>query len=294
MADMQSKSRWIARRGLLRTVALAVGALLCLVLVPVATAAAAISITEPVEGETVGPLPTFGGTTTEDLTQVTVKIYKGSSVSGSPVEAGPSEVPLLGKWTATDETRLTAGTYTAIAEQPDSLLEPGPSEPVTFTVNTKPPTVTLEKLPTRSNESKPTFDGKASEPGTVTVHIHEGTGNGGPVVKSLTATVSETGEWSVTDSSPLADGPYTAVAIEPSTIGNPEGESEPRTFEVFTHPPAVEFTKVPAERSNHDQTGLRRDDHGRRNRTGPGPHPQGRRRSRDPESRPPRPAANGR
>ena len=53
----------------------------------------------------------------------------------------------------------------------------------------------------------------------------------------------------MTASSPLPDGPYTAVATEPSTIGNPDGESETRTFEVFTHPPAVEFTKVPAERS---------------------------------------------
>ena len=146
MADMQSKSRWIARRGLLRTVALAVGALLCLVLVPVATAAAAISITEPVEGETVGPQPTFGGTD-EVLVPVTVHIYKGSTTSGSLVETlGPSEPPLLGKWSLTDETRLAAGTYTATAEQPESLLEPGPSEPVTFTVNTKPPKVTLEKL----------------------------------------------------------------------------------------------------------------------------------------------------
>jgi len=247
---MQSTSRWIARRGLLRTVALALGATLCLVLVPVATAAAAVSITEPAEGETVGPLPTFVGTTTELTAQVTVDIYNGSSVSGSPVEVGPSETPLLGKWSVTTEARLAAGTYTAVAEQPDALFEPGPSEPVTFTVNTKPPKVTLAKLPARSNEAEPTFSGTASEPGTVTVHIHEGTGNGGPVVASLMATVSETGEWSVTDSSGLADGPYTAVAIEPSDIGNPEGESETRTFEVFTNPPAVEFTKVPAARSN--------------------------------------------
>ena len=214
---------------------------------------------------------------TEELTQVTVKLYKGSSVSGSPVEAGPSEIPLLGSWTATDETRLKAGKYTAIAEQPDSLLEPGPSEPVTFTVNTKPPTVTLEKLPARSNESKPTFKGTASEPGTVTVHVHEGTGNGGPVATSLTATVSETGEWSVTDSSALADGAYTAVATEPSTIGNPAGESETRTFEVFTHPPAVEFTKVPAERSKVTKPVFEGTTTRRRNRTGRGPHPQGHR-----------------
>ncbi len=248
---MQSKSRWIARRALLRIVALTLGAALALVVAPVATSAAAISITEPAAGETVGPLPSFSGTTGEVLAPVTLHIYKGSTTSGSLVETlGPSEPPLLGKWSLTDETGLAAGTYTATSEQPEAVLEPGPSEPVTFTVNTKPPTITLEKLPPRSNEAKPTFSGTASEPGTVTVQVHEGTGNGGPVATTLTATVGETGDWSVTASSALSDGPYTAVATEPSAIGNGTGESPTRTFEIFTHPPAVEFTKVPAERSN--------------------------------------------
>jgi large repetitive protein len=249
MADMQSKSRWIARRGLPRIVVSALGVVLALVLIPVASAAAAITITEPTEAQRTGPLPGFAGTTGE-LAQVYVKIYKGSSVSGSPVELGPSELPLGGTWNLQDETALKAGEYTAVAEQPGALFEPGPSEPIHFTVDTKPPTVTLKGLAARSNVAEPTFEGTASEPGTVTVHVHEGSTSGGRQVTSFVASVGAGGAWSVTASPALADGTYTAVATEPSAIGNKAGESEPpSTFEVFTKAPAVAFTKVPEARS---------------------------------------------
>ncbi len=249
MADMQSKSRWIARRGLPRIIVLALGVLLALVLIPVASAAAAITITEPTEGQRTGPLPAFAGTTGELLAPVVVKIYKGSTTSGSAVEVGPSEPP-VGTWSLQDETALKAGEYTAVAEQPTAVLEPGPSEAVHLTVDTKPPTVTLVELAARSSMSEPTFEGTASEPGTVTVHVHEGSTSGGKQVTSFDATVGAGGEWSVTASPALADGTYTAVATEPSKIGNGSGESEtPRTFTIFTKPPAVAFTKVPEARS---------------------------------------------
>ena len=139
MADMQSKSRWIARRSLPRVIVLALGVLLALVLIPVASAAAAITITEPTEAQRTGPLPGFAGTTGE-VVPVYVKIYKGSNTSGSPVETlGPSELPVGGIWSLQDEAPLKAGEYTAIAEQPLAALEPGPSEPVHFTVRHERP-----------------------------------------------------------------------------------------------------------------------------------------------------------
>ena len=81
------------------------------------------------------------------------------------------------------------------------------------------------------------------------VHVHEGTTTSGKVVTTFACPWPKPGTGQLIASTALADGVYTAVATEQSGVGNGTGESESRSFEVFTHPPAVEFTNVPAERS---------------------------------------------
>ena len=279
---MQSTSRWIARRALLRIVALTLGAALALVVAPVATSAAAISITEPAAGKPSGRCRRSAARRAKCWRRSPSTSTKARRrPARSSKRSGPRNRRCWANGASPTETGLVAGTYTATSEQPEAVLEPGPSEPVTFTVNTKPPTITLEKLPPRSNEAKPTFSGTASEPGTVTVQVHEGTGNGGPVATTLTATVGETGDWSVTASSALSDGPYTAVATEPSAIGNGTGESPNADLRNLHAPSGGGIHEGAGGTLESDQTGLRRHDDGRGKRTGPGPHPQGRRRSRD-------------
>ncbi len=135
--------------------------------------------------------PSFSGTASETL-PVTVKIYSGSKVEGSPVATAEGAVSSE-KWgPVSSSTVLPSGTYTAVAVEQSSLGNaPGESAPVTFVVNTKPPEVAIEPPPpARSKENKPTFKGTASEAGTVTVHVYKGTEAKGEEAAKPTAVVA--------------------------------------------------------------------------------------------------------
>ena len=112
-------------------------------------------------------------------------------------------------------TALTEGTYTAVAEQAEAggIEPPMKTAPVTFAVVTTPPSVTLEAIESPSKNTKPSFKGTSTEAGNVTVEIHSGS-IGGPVVSEATGTASG-GNWSSAAASPaLADGEYTAAAVQ--------------------------------------------------------------------------------
>jgi hypothetical protein len=242
VADMTSKSRWSARRGLL---GLVIVAALALLVVPVATASAAIVITEPPAGETTGAKPKIAGTTEDALLQVNVAIYE-TGVTGPPLETVPGPFPSEGKWSVTAGP-LGTGEYTAVAEQGLGLsLEV--SEPVSFKVDASSPKVTLKGPKSPWGGRTPSFTGTASATTKVIVHIHEGETVEGPEVS--TASANGTGSaWTSSEASPeLASGKhtYTAVATQESPVGNPAGKSEPVTFEVNTNSPVVTLDKVPS------------------------------------------------
>ena len=214
--------------------------------------AAALTITHGPEPRSKQNKPAFEGTSTAGESEpVTVHVYEGSGTGGKEVLALKAS-PSGGKWAVTATTALGDGEYTAQATQPSSIGNPeAKSEPpIEFEVFTKPPTVKFTHTPEpRSNKTKPTFEGEASETEPVTVHIYEGSGTGGKQLTTLKATVTEH-KWHATVSTALAEGKYTAQASEPSSIGNPEGETEPPVeFEVFGKPPAVVITHAPEPRS---------------------------------------------
>ena len=155
-----------------------------------------------------------------------------------------------GEWSVPAAT-LPDETYTAVATEPSAIGNAeGESAPTTFTIFTRPPTVTIEQPSERSKENQPTFKGTASEPGTVTVHIYEGSGTTGPEVTSLSAAVSGH-EWRVAPTTALKDGTYTAVATEPSAIGNESGTSEAtNSFVIYTKPPKVECEPLQGKTPN--------------------------------------------
>src|SRR5205823_6523812 len=111
-------------------------------------------------------------------------------------------------------------------------------------INTSPPTVTLNAVPTPSNNTTPSFEGTASEKEPVTVKVYKGSKAEGTPVASAEATVSS-GKWGPASSTTLLiDGVYTAVADEPSSLGNGEGKSTPIKFVVNTQPPTVTLAAV--------------------------------------------------
>src|SRR5204862_734973 len=118
---------------------------------------------------------------------------------------------------------LSDGTYTAIARQASAIENgDGQSAPVTFTVDTAAPAVTLNPPFSPSANRRPSFSGTASDRTPVTVEIHSGPSAEGALVASVTAEASA-GRWSSGRVEELPEwGQYTAVAVQPSPIHNPD------------------------------------------------------------------------
>jgi len=187
------------------------------------------------------------GTAAGDLPKVTVTIYKGTSVGGTVAES-PTATATIGGWSLT-ASHLADGTYTAQASQADESGNVGKSEPaVTFTIDTAPPEVTLTQPAALSANPAP-FSGTATDATTVTVEIYAGATVKGSPVSTATATPSA-GKWTSGEASPkLVSGQYTAVAEQPSSLGNKAGESTAKTFTVNTASPTVTLNQ-PTSPSN--------------------------------------------
>jgi major membrane immunogen (membrane-anchored lipoprotein) len=187
--------------------------------------------------------PSFTGTATDTET-VTVHVYKGSKAEGTQVSSATAEGTGGGWSSGQASPGLTSGQYTAVATQPSSLgNSDGRSNTVTFTVSTASPTVTLNAVESLSNHTTPSFSGSASDTETVTVHIYKGSKAEGIQVSSATAEGTG-GGWSSGQASPaLVSGQYTAIATQPSSLGNPAGKSSSVTFSVSTASPNVTLSQ---------------------------------------------------
>ena len=143
-----------------------------------------------------------------------------------------------GKWTYT-APQLNDGTYTALVTQSDKAGNAGVGGPATFAINTAPPTVTLSSPALASNNTTPSFSGTATDTTPVTLKIFPRSATSGPTVWEASAAVAGERYGPVTVSPPLADGQYTAMATQPSSLKNPEGKSPAVTFTVNTKAASV-------------------------------------------------------
>ena len=143
---------------------------------------------------------------------VTVAIHGGGSLSGPLIKSESVSVS-GGTWSWSPH--LSDGVYTAEGAQSDGVGT-GTSSPVTFTVDTASPTVSVSSPEQGAvvNVADPTFTGGAGTAAWdhqgVGVAIHEGGSLGGSVVASGTVPVSE-GHWSFPVTH-LNDGVYTLQA----------------------------------------------------------------------------------
>ncbi len=208
------------------------------------TTAPTPTLTVPKAGaETNNTTPTFAGgasTASGDLPAITVNVYSGPTATGTPVET-LSTTATAGAWKVQATTPLFNGEYTAQATQENEAGNVGVSALVNFTINTTPPTVTLTEPANGSvvGSSKPTLAGGA-ETGhgaatTVSVKIYTGSSATGTPTQTLSAPVTVKG-WTVTPTTALGDGVYTAQATQGDEAGN-EGKSSPSTFTVETKAP---------------------------------------------------------
>jgi peptidoglycan/xylan/chitin deacetylase (PgdA/CDA1 family) len=217
-----------------------------------------VSLTQPGNGATVSTAtPTFSGVAGSapgDNSLVTVKVYSGSSASGTPVQTLSASRQADNSYSVVASSPLPEGTYTARAEQTDTGGNTGFSSANTFTVSlpdTTPPVVTLTQPADGATvaTATPTFAGVAGnapgDNGLVTVNVYAGSSASGTPLQTLSAGRQGDNSYSVVASAPLADGTYTAQAQQGDAAGN-TGFSSANTFTVSvpdTTPPTVTLTQ---------------------------------------------------
>lgn len=192
--------------------------------------------------------PTFtggAGTAAGDDATVTVAVYEGSSVSGSPVWTGDGAVS-GSTWTAGPVASLADGTYTAQVSQGDAAGNVGTSSAVTFTIDTTRPVVSVT-APTAGavlNLSQPTVSGLAGQASgddlSVTLKLYAGSTVSGSPIQTHEVTPNGA-NWTTGAVAALADGMYTVQAEQSDAAGN-TGTSVAVTFTVDASLPAVTLT----------------------------------------------------
>jgi hypothetical protein len=196
--------------------------------------------------------PSFSGQAS-GTTTVTVEVYSGQEASGTPVATLEAE-GTGGSWaSASVSPALEDGIYTAVATQPSPFGDAtGESAPVTFEIDTRAPTVSIDEPPPRSNDTTPSFSGSASEATKVTVEIFEGTRAEGNIV-AIAGAQGTGGSWTtgpVAPALPRGRHTFTALATQPSELGNSAGRSSPVTFVVDTEPPTITLSAPPSPSSD--------------------------------------------
>ena len=126
------------------------------------TTAPVVAVTAPVAGAVLNSskptLSGLAGQVSGDDPSVTLKLYAGSTASGSPVQTD-KVTPSGATWTTGAVATLADGTYTAQAEQSDEAGNTGKSRAVTFTVDTTAPTVSIDSVLSPTKDSTPTLTG---------------------------------------------------------------------------------------------------------------------------------------
>ena len=236
-----------AGRELLRGVAVS---LVAMAVGPVGAAIAAppkVTIASPLNRSVSNnQTPSFSGLAEDASGAVTLRIYNGPTAEGPAIQELSTVLVSGGTWSLGPAEPLKDGTYTVRATQTNLTFETGTSSPVTFTVDTAAPTVTLNSPESPSSNTTPSFTGTASDTTPITVQIHAGATAKGTVVSTATAMGTGVG-WTSGNASPaLSSGQYTAVATQASSLlGNPAGRSGPVTFTV-TPRAAITPASVPA------------------------------------------------
>ena len=251
-----------ARRGLARAVAVA---LVALAVGPADTVMAdgpKLTITSPANASAINnQLPLFSGTTndpfdweTEMFDPVRLNIYAGTVVGKAPLQAlATPSLPTDGSWSLAATQALSDGVYTAQATQ-TNLGKTGESEPVTFTVDTTPPGITLTSpanLSSSSSGSQLVAGVAGTSEGdlpTITIRLFSGSTTDSRTGLESLAVQASNGGWSATLGG-LSPGTYTVRAEQSDRAGN-VGTSAPATFTVRAPasppPPVASFTWFPA------------------------------------------------
>jgi MYXO-CTERM domain-containing protein len=185
-------------------------------------------------------------TSTNDKTPT----YSGTAEPGSTVTVivdgavlGTTTATPGGTWSFTQpEPGLADGPHTIQVSAVDVFGNPpATSNTNTFRVDTviATPTVTTPANGSRTNDTTPTYTGTAEPGSTVTVIV-----DGTPLPTTTTADTN--GNWTLTPTVPLPEGPHTVRATARDAAGNTSGSSNTNTFTVDITAPAAPVVDTPA------------------------------------------------
>ncbi|MEA2157689.1 MAG: hypothetical protein QOD66_69 [Solirubrobacteraceae bacterium] len=219
------------------------------------TTAPSVTLTSPANGALIsGGQPTFSGSASTGFgasPTVTVRVYRGASASGTPVQTITTTRSSAGGYVVGPNAALADGQYTAQAEQDDLSSPPdrGFSAPTTFLIHNAAPTITLDSPGARPlTTATPTLTGQAAATtNRVALVIYPGTGTKGTPVRLASGASDSHGHFSIRITPGLPDGQYTAVAAQAGSGAT--GLSKAVTFRIKVHPPALTLA-VPGARSS--------------------------------------------
>ncbi|HWJ65644.1 MAG TPA: Ig-like domain-containing protein [Nocardioides sp.] len=190
--------------------------------------------------------PTDGSTTTDTTPAITGTGVPGATITVSEggTVLGTTTVAPDGTWSLTPAVPLAPGAHTISATQVLGDATSAPSPEVTFTVvDETPPDAPVIQSPADGSvtgDSTPTISG-TGEPGATVEVVVDGVVIG-------TTTVAVDGTWSLTPTTPLADGPHTVTATQTDLGGN-TSPADSNTFTVDTTVPAAPVITGPADGS---------------------------------------------
>ncbi|WP_127473451.1 Ig-like domain-containing protein [Microbacterium sulfonylureivorans] len=200
-----------------------------------ATAPPAPVITAPADGSTTNDTtPDIVGTAEADST---VEVFIDGASVGTTTADG------TGAWTFTPTTPLGDGEHTAVATATDAAGNTsGNSNTVAFTVDTGAPAAPIITAPADGStvdDATPDIVGSSEANATVEVFI-DGASVG-------TTAADGAGAWTLPLTTPLAEGPHTALATATDETGNTSLDSTPVTFTVDTATPAPPVITSPVQ-----------------------------------------------
>lgn len=214
--------------------------------------APAPTLDSPANGALIsGGQPTFSGqadTSFGTSKQITVNVYSGASASGTPLRTLHTTRGADGGYSVPIDAPLPDGEYTAQAVQSNLASPPdvGHSAPTTFTLHNAPSTITLNSPGSKPLlTATPTFTGKAgsapNDSAAVALIVYPGTDTKQTPVRFVNGTRDSSGQFSIKVTPGLPDGQYTALAAQVSN--GKAATSQPRTFVIKVHGPAVTLTQ---------------------------------------------------
>jgi hypothetical protein len=213
-----------------------------------------VTLDSPANGSLIsGAQPVFAGSASTAFgasPTVTVRIYKGPTATGTPVQTITAHRNAGGGYSVGPNADLTDGQYTARAEQDDLASPPdvGLSAPSTFFVHNQAPAISLHSLGTRPLlDATPTLTGVAGtasgDAHTVSIGVYPGSNTNATPLRFVSGSVDANGSFAIKVSPALPDGQYTAAAAQGGPLA--VGLSPPVTFRVKVHAPIVRVTSPP-------------------------------------------------